>query len=35
MAIENLKKTMILTLLFLIYLFWLYKNIARKKKQKS
>jgi hypothetical protein len=30
MAIENLKKHIILALLFLIYHFWLYKNIARK-----
>ncbi len=36
MAIENLKKkNMILTLLFLIYRFWLYKNIARKKNIKA
>jgi hypothetical protein len=30
MAIENLIKHMILALLFLIYHFWLYINIARK-----
>jgi hypothetical protein len=35
MAIENLKKHMILALLFLIYHFWLYMYIARKKNKKA